>query len=213
MALLAACAGPLSTLDPAGPSARAVADLWWIMLAGAGALCLLVFGLLAVALLRPSMSRGNSERLWLGWLGVAMPCVVLAALLVYALALMARQAPGEPAASMTVGVEARQYAWAFTHQRGGTPIATENVLNIPAGRPVDLEITAIDVIHSFWIPRLAGKMDAIPGHVNRIRIEADAPGRYRGVCAEYCGVGHQGHGFTVIAHDARGWAEFAGGSE
>jgi heme/copper-type cytochrome/quinol oxidase subunit 2 len=84
------------------------------------------------------------------------------------------------------------------------------VLHIPAGRPADLVITSTDVIHSFWIPRLAGKMDAIPGHTNRLRIVADAPGTYRGECAEYCGVGHKNHGFTVVAHDAAGWAAFTG---
>jgi cytochrome c oxidase subunit II len=196
-------------LDPAGPSAQAVADLWWVMLAGAGLLCLLVFGLLAAALLRPSMSGPRNEKLWLGWLGVAMPCAVLAALLVYALMLMGRQLPGTSSDAVTVAVEARQYAWAFTHERpGSAPLVEEAVLNIPAGRPVDLEITAADVIHSFWIPRLAGKMDAIPGHVNRLRVIADAPGRYRGVCAEYCGLGHQGHSFEVVAHDAESWARF-----
>ena len=109
---------------------------------------------------------------------------------------------------VTVGVEARRYAWAFRHPGGR---ATEGVLHIPAGRPVDLSITATDVIHSFWVPRLAGKMDAIPGHTNRLRIVASRPGIYRGECAEYCGTGHKDHGFTVVAHDAAGWSAFTGG--
>lgn len=182
------------------------------MLAGAGALCLLVFGLLTVALLRPAMRGKRNEKLWLGWLGVAMPSAVLAGLLIFALVLMGRQLPDADSGAVTVAVEARQFAWTFTHERAGAaPMVEEAVLNIPAGRPVDLEITARDVIHSFWIPRLAGKMDAIPGHVNRLRIIADAPGGYRGICAEYCGVGHKGHGFDVVAHDAESWADYIGG--
>ena len=77
-------------------------------------------------------------------------------------------------------------------------------MRIPAERPVDIDITATDVIHSLWIPRLAGKMDAIPGQVNRLRIEAEAPGRYEAVCAEYCGIGHADHRFVVQAYDIGG---------
>ncbi len=77
---------------------------------------------------------------------------------------------------------------------------TKNVLHLPAGTPVDIEVTSVDVIHAFWVPRLAGKIDAVPGHVNRLRIQADQPGRYEALCNEFCGVGHAGMRFTVIAH-------------
>jgi len=72
--------------------------------------------------------------------------------------------------------------------------------------PVDLVITSGDVIHSFWIPRLAGKMDAIPGRVNVLRVQADTPGPYAGECAEFCGTGHAGMRFEVVVHPA---ADFA----
>ncbi|MHA6723912.1 cytochrome c oxidase subunit II [Sphingomonas sp. RS2018] len=197
----------MSTIDPAGPHAASVARLWWIMLAGATLLALLVFVLLAAAFRR--RGRGVArEGLWLGWLGLAMPCAVLAALLVYALLLGGRMLPTAAPDTVTIGVEARRYAWAFTYPGRAS---TENVLHIPAGRPVDLSITATDVIHSVWVPRLAGKMDAIPGHTNTLRIVAARPGTYRGECAEYCGVGHREHGFTVVAHDGAGWAAFVGG--
>ena len=75
-------------------------------------------------------------------------------------------------------------------------------------RPVDVAITSVDVVHSFWVPRLAGKLDAIPGHVNVLRIEADLPGTYRGLTAEYNGEGYRRHVFAVQAHDAEGWAAF-----
>ena len=127
----------------------------------------------------------------------------------YALILGARTLPNPAPDTVTVGVEARRYAWVFRHPGGRE---TQGVLHIPAGRPVDASITATDVIHSFWVPRLAGKMDAIPGHTNVLRIVATRPGTYRGECAEYCGTGHKDHGFTVVAHDAAGWAAFVGGT-
>ena len=210
----AGCAGPLSVIDPAGPHAASVAQLWWVMLGGSVLLALLVFGLLFAAFRRRGTGEGNgdgqgSQRLWLGWLGLAMPCAVLAALLGYALVVGGRTLPTPAADAVTIGVEARRYAWAFTYPNG---VETDGVLHIPAGRPVDVYITATDVIHSFWVPRLAGKMDAIPGHTNVLRIVASRPGTYRGECAEYCGTGHKDHGFTVVAHDAAGWATFIGGA-
>ena len=91
--------------------------------------------------------------------------------------------------------------------------ATEGVLHIPAGRPVDVEITSVDVLHSFWVPRLAGKLDAVPGHVNVLRIEAASPGDYAGVSAEYNGPGYREHAFTVRALDDEDWAAFLAGAE
>ena len=184
------------------------------MLGGATLLAILVFVLLAAAFLRrdpgDAPARPASRpALWIGWLGLAMPGAVLTVLLGYALVVGARTLPRPAPDMVTVGVEARRYAWAFRHPGGRM---TTGELHIPAGRPVDLTITATDVIHSFWVPRLAGKMDAIPGHTNVLRIVATQPGTYRGECAEYCGTGHKDHGFTVVAHDAAGWATFTGGA-
>lgn len=205
----AGCAGPLSAIDPAGPHAADVATLWWVMLGGAMALATLVFVLLAAAFVRRSRDDAAPRpALWIGGLGLAMPGVVLALLLGYALILGGRTLPNPAPDTVTIRVEARRYAWAFRHPGGRE---TQGVLHIPAGRPVDLSITATDVIHSFWVPRLAGKMDAIPGHTNVLRIVAPRPGEFRGECAEYCGTGHKDHGFTVVAHDAAGWATFTGG--
>ncbi|MFV0623194.1 cytochrome c oxidase subunit II [Sphingomonas sp. ac-8] len=201
------CAGPLSAIDPAGPHAQTVAQLWWGMLAGAAVLAGLVFVLLALAFRRRE-PRAPSDRLWIGWLGLAMPTVVLAMLLVTALVLGARLLPTPNPRALRIEVEASRYQWRFRYP-GGTA-ATRDVLHLPAGRPVDLSITARDVIHSVWVPRLAGKMDAIPGQTNVLRIVAAKPGRYRGVCAEYCGPGHAGHDFLVVVHDDAGWARATG---
>jgi len=179
------------------------------MLGGSALLATLVFALLAVAMRRRKTCEADAPdtRLWIVWLGLIMPSAVLAVLLGYALILGGRILPTPTPDSVTIGVEARRYAWAFEHPGTG---GTRNVLHIPAGRPVDLRITSTDVIHSVWVPRLAGKMDAIPGHTNILRIIASRPGTYRGECAEYCGTGHKDHGFDVVVHDARGWAAFTG---
>ena len=75
-----------------------------------------------------------------------------------------------------------------------------NVLHVPAGVPVHLRIMASDVIHGFWVPRVSGKLDAVPGRVNRLRLVVDEPGEYAGVCAEFCGLGHAHMPFTLVAH-------------
>jgi cytochrome c oxidase subunit 2/cytochrome aa3-600 menaquinol oxidase subunit 2 len=111
-----------------------------------------------------------------------------------------------------VSAEARQWEWSFGYA-DAPGRRTDTVLHIPAGRPVDVAITSADVLHSFWVPRLAGKLDAVPGHVNVLRIEAGAPGDYAGVSAEYSGPGYREHGFTVRAHDPAAWAAFLAGAE
>jgi cytochrome c oxidase subunit II len=197
--VLAGCGGPLSTLDPAGPVAHAIADLWWVMLAGAAVIALLVFALVAMAFL-PSRPLARVRWYhWPLWGGLALPTVVLSALLVYALLQGDRLLPHPGAEALEVHGTARMWRWDFVPQDGTAP--SRDVLRIPVGRPVDLHVTSADVIHSFWIPRLGGKMDAIPGHTNVIRIMADRPGTYRGVCAEFCGTGHSTMFITVEAYD------------
>lgn len=205
------CSGPLSTLDTAGPAAARVASFWWAMLAGATALTLLVLLLLLLAFLRRGPEGRSSPGLWIGGLGVAMPVVVLLALVGYALMLGERIIAPGVSGTVVIDATARQWSWEFRHRAGEKSQVTENELHLPAGQPVVLRIAAVDVIHSFWVPRLAGKMDAIPGHVNLLRIEAEQPGVYGGQCAEFCGSGHSGHLFRVIAHDEAGWAAFRRG--
>jgi cytochrome c oxidase subunit 2 len=205
------CSGPLSTLDAAGPAAARVATFWWAMLAGATALSLLVFVLLLPAFLRREREGGTSATLWIGGLGVAMPIVVLLALVGYALMLGERIIAPGVSSTVVIAATGRQWSWEFSHRVGDSTQVTHNEMHMPAGRPVVVRIAAVDVIHSFWVPRLSGKMDAIPGHVNLLRIHATEPGLYEGQCAEFCGTGHSGHLFRVIAHDEAGWAAFQRG--
>ena len=199
-------------LHPAGPAARTIADLWWIMLACGVAIFGLVMALLFAALYRPanpSVNGGDESgtRVWMWGLGLGFPLVTLAALTGYGLFIGERLLPRDASDLVTVQAEARQWAWTFRYARDAVP-ATEGVLHIPAGRPVNVEITSTDVIHSFWVPRLAGKLDAIPGHVNVLRIEAANPGTYAGQSAEFSGRGYREHVFTVEAHDPASWATF-----
>ncbi len=179
------------------------------MLAGAAAVVVLVCALLALAFRRRSAGGSPSIRRWIVGGGILFPAVVLTALLGYGLVVGERLLPRDDPRVITVAAEAQRWRWVFTHQSDAGPvISTPDVLNIPAGRPVDVELTTLDVIHSFWVPRLAGKMDAIPGRTNVLRIEASEPGTYYGQCAEFCGPGHARHSFRVVAHDEAGWARF-----
>lgn len=212
LAGLPACGGPLSTLAPGGPAAAAIADLWWFMLAGAVAIFAGTMALFLMAF--RAQARGPaSTRLWIMGLGIAFPTTVLVSLLVYGLLVGERlQASAAPD---VVEVEAmgRQWEWGFRQVQGDRRGAeTVGVLHIPAGRPVDVLVRSEDVIHSFWVPMLAGKMDAIPGKTNRLRLLASRPGRYAGACAEFCGIGHTGNRFFVVAHDPASWARLAQGT-
>ncbi len=207
--LTSGCQGALSTVDPAGPAAREIALLWWILLGGAAVIFLLVMALLAAAIWRRGRGQA-SEKVWFWGLGLAFPFAVLSALTVYGLVLGERLLPRDAPDRVTVSAEARQWAWRFGYD-DAPGVVTEDILHIPAGRPVDVQITSIDVVHSFWVPRLAGKLDALPGRVNVLRLQADTPGDYAGTSAEFSGLGYSDHNFTLRAHDADGWAAFLAG--
>lgn len=168
------------------------------MLIGAGLITVLVLALAGLALWRGP--RPVSERRWTIWWGLGFSMSVLAVLLGFALWTGERMiARGDGA--LQVQAEARQWGWRFVQPGPGGPVATEGVLYVPAGQPFDIVLTSRDVIHSFWVPQLGGKMDAIPGHRNIHRLQADAPGRHEGLCAEFCGLGHAAMRFEVVVYD------------
>jgi cytochrome c oxidase subunit 2 len=204
-ACLGACSGPLSTLEPAGPAAGSLASLWWTMLAGGTVLFSLVMGLFALAVLRPERLRAISPAGWIVGGGLVLPALVLPPLVGWALVKGERLLPFPGQSVETIEAEGHQFGWRFRYpDRGG--VETVDVLHLPAGAPVDVVITSADVIHSFWVPRLAGKLDAIPGQVNVQRLIAAAPGRYNGACAEFCGLEHAHMYFTVEAHAPEDYA-------
>ena len=110
-----------------------------------------------------------------------------------------RTAPGKPA--FTIEVTGHQWWWEIRYlsDQPSHIFETANEIHIPVGKPVKVELVSADVIHSFWVPALAGKMDLIPGQSNETWLEADKPGIYRGQCSEYCGVQHAHMALTVVA--------------
>lgn len=207
--LLGGCAGPLSVLDPAGPAADGILTLMSVLLGLAILSFVVIFGLFLLAW-RRSRSRHVSMRLFLIGGGLVFPLVLLSVATVYAVVLGERITGAREVPALTVEARAMQWRWEFTRQSPGGSVTRADVLDIPAGRTVEVFVTSADVIHSFWVPRLAGKIDAIPGTRNRILLKADVAGRYGGVCAEFCGTGHTGMDFSVVAHDAQAWAGLNG---
>jgi cytochrome c oxidase subunit 2 len=199
LAVLPGCKGPLSALDPSGPAGASIATLWWVMLIGAGVLFALVMVLFALVIQRPGWGSSVSPARWIVLGGLVLPAAVLLPLIAYALVAGERLLPLPGHAPPRIEAVGRQWAWTFRYPEHGG-VETRNVLHVPAGTPVDILVTSQDVIHAFWIPRFAGKIDALPGHVNRLRIQADQPGRYAGQCNEFCGLGHAGMRFDVIVH-------------
>jgi cytochrome c oxidase subunit 2 len=130
-----------------------------------------------------------------------VPTILLFALLVAELPAM-RPLPVAPA-DLRIGVEGEQFWWRVTYRPSGrAPVVSANEIRIPVGRTVQFDLDGGDVIHSFWIPGLAGKMDMIPGRTNTLVTRATKPGRYRGVCTEFCGLSHALMAFDVVAMPA-----------
>lgn len=190
-----------SSLHPASRAAEEISLLWWVMFAVLAASFVVVMVFTAVAVLRKpnasaSVSAASRRTRWLviGG-GIAFPGVVLLGMLFYSLgtSLSLRR----PATGLEIRVTGYQWWWDVRYP--GAAITTANEIYIPAGEPVVIELRAADVVHSFWIPNLHGKIDLLPEMPTRIVLEADQPGEWRGQCAEFCGRQHAWMGINVIA--------------
>ncbi|MDH5829735.1 cytochrome C oxidase subunit II [Luteimonas sp. M1R5S18] len=211
--MLAACRGPQSALDPAGPAAAEIATGWWLMVGGACVAWTIVIALALLAMRRGrALAAAAGQRLILVG-GVALPTVLLAALLTYGTLASDRVTGRGEDAAHVVRVTARQWQWQFDYlDRDGAVRATSiDRLVLPLGEMVEFEVRAEDVIHSFWIPRLGGKVDAIPGRTNVLRLRADRAVPMRGQCAEFCGLEHARMAFAVEVRDARGYRAWLAG--
>jgi cytochrome c oxidase subunit II len=193
--------GGVAPPEPASPTAESIRDVYWLLLA-VGAL---IFVLVEAALLlfvfkyrggsRPRHEEGpqvvGHNRLELAWTAVpVLILVVIGAFVFYKLPGIDDPPEANAAGDkITIRVEGRQFYWRYVYPTGRVSV---NELRAPVGRVIELELTAPahDVIHSWWVPRLAGKKDAIPGEVTRLWFEAREPGLYRGQCGEYCGAQH-----------------------
>jgi cytochrome c oxidase subunit 2 len=196
---LAGCAGQQSALDPAGPSAASIHQLGVSMYVGAALVTLLVTVLMLVPFVR--RRERAVDRKWFLWGGgVALPALALAVLLPYVMSVGHETRAATAAGGLSIDVTSHRYWWRMSYRGAGADvIESANELRIPVGEPVEVLLRSADVIHSFWVPRLAGKVDMIPGRVNRIVLQAERAGVYRGQCAEYCGTQHALMAFDVIA--------------
>lgn len=198
-ALLGGCALQ-GTMAPRGGDAETAGDLWWYMLALGGAIFVGWLALFAAGLARRSRSdRSAAEdarthrRMIVGG-GLVLPTIALGSLFVYNLVALEAAATG---GDVVVDAAGHQFWWEFTYPEPG--ITTANEMYIPTGTDVQVRLTTDDVIHSFWVPQLAGKRDMVPGRVNSLVLHANHPGRYVGECAEYCGIQHANMRFQVVA--------------
>ena len=201
---------PLSLFTNAGAGAQQISPLLWgLIVLSIGVVVIIGIAVLAAIVVRsrgrhdpaaisPEHSRGG---MWLIYGGTAISTLVLIGFIGWTLTTMvATSSPPQPAA-FTVDVTGEQWWWQLAYEAVGPApgFTTANELHIPVGKAVHFHITASDVIHSFWVPALGGKTDAIPGQVNDMWLEADKPSIYRGQCAEYCGVQHAQMALLVVA--------------
>jgi cytochrome c oxidase subunit 2 len=145
----------------------------------------------------PDSRDGDAGRQWLIRGGIILPLIVLSIVFGYTVYTLATVENGQDRAALRVNVTARRWWWEVEYP--SQDVTTANEIHIPAGVPVQFQLRSEDVIHSFWIPQLHGKMDVIPPHITYLTLQADQPGIYRGECAEYCGLQHALMGLLVVA--------------
>jgi cytochrome c oxidase subunit II len=206
--VLGGCDGAQSTLSPQGPEADRVRTLFFVLTGGGVLILLGVIWLTALALYSGADRRRQIARegLIIGG-GIVFPVVTLTALLAYGVVTMrAAAAPPASGSPFRISVTGEQWWWRVKYMdSGGRGFESANELRIPVERPVEIELASADVIHSFWAPRLAGKLDMIPGRKTTLRLAATSPGVSRGQCAEYCGGAHALMSFYVVAMEQAGF--------
>jgi cytochrome c oxidase subunit 2 len=204
--LAAGCGGQQSTLDPHSRPAREIATLWWWMLVIACVVFAGALGMLGLAWVRrrrpgmPLLKGGGTRDMGLVIaFGIVIPIVVNIGVFIVANFFVMRQteAPAASTTPLTITVVGRQWFWEVRYP--GTKAVTANEIHIPVRTRVNVVAITGDVIHSFWVPQLNRKVDMIPGRRNRVLLYADTPGRYRGQCAEFCGIEHANMAMYVDA--------------
>ena len=183
-------------MSPASTEADVLAEVAWVLMIGGFAVLAATMGVLALALRRGR--RPVPPRWWIVG-GAVVPAALLAALAVYSQVRTAGLDAPPPPGALVVAVTGRSWWWHVQYRdAGGRPVTTANELRLPAGRPVHLALMSDDVIHSFWVPALGGKMDLVPGRINRLVVTPHTPGTYRGACAEFCGEQHAKMALHVV---------------
>ena len=219
--MIAGASTPMSYLRTFGPAGDPATRLGQ----GLGVVSIVVTVVIAILLLAAiyrkravparssdlTVSRDEGGVSWI-YVGVGISTVVLVACAVWTMLTVAAVAMPAGAADFTVRVTAAQWWWNVRYESADASQVFDapNEIHIPVGRPVRVELSSVDVIHSFWIPKLSGKMDVIPGQTNVTWLQADKPGAYRGQCGEYCGAQHAHMAMYVVAeepHEYAAWAD------
>jgi cytochrome c oxidase subunit II len=198
--LLAGCGGAQSALNPAGREAAKIAELFWWMTGGAVTIwaAMVALAIYAIWSRRDAHTERQAKLLIVGG-GVAFPTITLAGLLTYGLAMLPGLVAPAPEGSLKIAVSGEQWWWRVRYLPPGVePVELANEIRLPVGEPVEFHLESPDVIHSFWIPPLGGKVDMIPGRKTRLVLRPTRTGTFRGVCAEYCGSAHALMAFDVI---------------
>lgn len=199
---IAGCDGQQSAFTGLGPVSSRITLLIWIMFIGAALITLLICALMLISIAGPAGWRQQltgEKSIIMG--GIVFPIVTLTALLVYGfLILKAGETLIQAEDPVHISVVGEQWWWRviYRHDDGHTT-ESANELRIPTGRPIEIELSTADVIHSFWIPAYAGKIDMIPGRINMLHFMVDKPGIATGQCAEYCGGAHALMSFYTVA--------------
>ena len=200
--LLAGCFDTQSVLAPAGPEADRIFYLAGVLFIGAIIVMLVVMAALWLSIRGSHKTRrtlAGDNAVVVG--GVIFPVVTLTALLAYGVWVMrANISHTSTSDPVRIDVVGEQWWWRIAYlDAQGNRIAGANEIRIPIGREVEFTLRSADVIHSFWVPSLGGKVDMIPGRSNALRLVAERPGIYRGQCAEYCGGPHALMALEVVA--------------
>jgi cytochrome c oxidase subunit 2 len=192
---------PQSAMRAAGPVAQTLLEVSGVLVVG-GTLIFAGVMLLLVLAIRRRNGTVNA-RWWLIGGGLVFPTVVLTALFFYSEWHRPPWRPIPPPGALIVGVTGHMWWWEVRYRdpATGAEVVTANEIRIPVGRPVYFGLGSADVIHSFWVPSLGGKMDMVPGRVQHLQLQADRPGAWRGQCAEYCGEQHARMALHVVAEE------------
>lgn len=205
-------ATPLSYLSSAGTRADITLPLTWLTLAISILVCLIIAWLLwqgagrarprgdAAATRATPVARGGDGISWIK-LGLLLSAGPLLLTLVWTMVALAKAAGPPQHPALTLDVTGHQWWWEVQYHGAGPDetFRTANEIHIPVGVPVEVRLHGADVIHSFWVPKLTGKTDTIPGQTNVSWLQARSPGRYQGQCTEYCGLQHAHMGLEVVA--------------
>lgn len=202
--LLSACTTETpSTFHPQGPAAATISSLWWLLFGLAVFVYASVIGVMLYAFFRSRQDDArnawfnhNGRYLIFGG-GVIAPALILSVIYGFTLRTLSALEVSPNTNNLTIEVTGHQWWWEINYPE--QDVTTANEIHIPVGEPVTLQLTSNDVIHSFWVPELNGKLDLIPGRTNTLQLQADQPGEYWGLCAELCGVQHAKMLLVVVA--------------